>query len=236
MFENRIIPTLTISGNDLVRTTKFSSPRYVGDPLNVVRIFNNKEVDELIILDIDKPLGSEINYNLLESLAEECNMPLTYGGGIENLTQVNKIFKLGFEKILVRRQLARNQFFASEITSKYGKQSLITAIDICDLNGLTVREFAANLEEKILTAVQQGTGEVFINDRNRDGTLMGARHEIISLIARSSPVPVIWAGGFNSIEDIQLGFENGLSAVGIGSLFCYYGKFNSVLITYPSKK
>ncbi len=235
MFEKRTIPILTIHGNDLVKTIKFKNPRYVGDPLNVVRIFNNKEVDELIILDISISMGGEINYALLAQLAEECNMPLTYGGGIRDIHQVDKIFELGFEKVLVRRGFEVNRDLASQITSKYGRQSLIWGIDLPRENRKTEEVIANHLTFEIRKAIELGAGEVFINDQNRDGTLSGARHEIIRIVSVISDIPIIWAGGFNSLDDIKNGFLDGLSAVGVGAFFCYYGKFNSVLITYPIK-
>ncbi|CAN2170296.1 HisF Imidazoleglycerol-phosphate synthase [Candidatus Nanopelagicaceae bacterium] len=235
MFENRTIPILTIDGNDLVKTTKFKNPRYVGDPLNVVRIFNNKEVDELIILDITISMGSEINYPLLEQLAEECNMPLTYGGGISDIRQVDKIFELGFEKVLVRRGIEVNRDLVSQITTKYGRQSLILGIDLAVEISEHEEVITDKLSSEIRKAIELGAGEVFINDQNRDGTLSGARHEIIREVSVTSDIPIIWAGGFNSLDDIQNGFLDGLSAVGVGAFFCYYGKFNSVLITYPIK-
>ncbi len=233
MTENRIIPILTIKGEDLVKTTKFANPRYVGDPLNVLKIFNSKQVDEIILLDIGLKPDEEINFQLIESLAEECNMPLTYGGGIKYFYQAKQIFNLGFEKILIRNGIHSNPALCEEITSVYGRQSLIGGIDL-DLEGnLSQEEISHGLKLAINSIAQMGVGEVFINDMTRDGTLSGAQQGVISNSCNSSVLPVIWAGGFNSLEDIELGFANGLSAVGVGSLFSFYGKFKSVLITYP---
>jgi cyclase len=233
MTEKRIIPILTIQGEDLVKTTRFANARYIGDPLNVLRIFSSKHVDEIILLDIGLKPNQEINFQLIESLAEECNMPLTYGGGIKHFGQAKQIFELGFEKILIRNGIHLNPALCHEITSVYGRQSLIGGIDL-DLDAkLSQEEISDNLNRAIDSMTQKGVGEVFINDRTRDGTLSGAQQGIIVSSCSSGVLPVIWAGGFNSLADIELGFANGLSAVGVGSFFSFYGKFNSVLITYP---
>ena len=131
MLNPRIIPCLLIQNNGLVKTTKFSNPKYVGDPLNAVKIFNDKEADELIVLDIDATKEKrEPNYNLIENLASECRMPLCYGGGINNLSQALKIFSLGVEKIAISTSALNNISIVSEIASRVGSQSVVVVLDV----------------------------------------------------------------------------------------------------------
>lgn len=235
MFEKRVIPVLTVMNEDLVKTTRFDNPSYLGDPLNIIRIFNEKEVDELILLDIGKVKNEPINFNLLSSLSEECNMPLTYGGRIKSFEDARRILQLGFEKILVRSALESNPELVTQVASNYGSQSVICAIDIMSDAG-SVSEVIEEIAQKVQLAEILGGGEIFINDIDRDGTLQGANQRVIREINGMNKIPMLWGGGFNSQDDIQQGLESGLSGVAVGAFFSYYGRYRSVLITYPERK
>ena len=232
MFENRIIPLLTIVGEDLVKTKNFRNPRYIGDPLNVIRIFNEKEVDELTLIDIsENSKFSEPNYDYIASLAEECNMPLTYGGKITLMSQVDKLFMLGFEKILIRNGIELDSKLINQIASKYGSQSLVCGIDVSSDENKDFGEY----NQKMNSYINNGAGEILINDISRDGTLKGSNREFMKIICENKKIPITWAGGFNSLCDIKEGFNSGISAAAVGAFFSFYGKFQSVLITYPEK-
>ena len=235
MFEKRIIPVLTVMDEDLVKTQQFKNPGYLGDPLNIIRIFNEKEVDELILLDIGKNSDAPINFELLSNLSEECNMPLTYGGRIRNFMDVKKILQLGFEKVLIRSAIDTDPELVVQVTSTYGSQSVICAFDIKS-DERTVSEVVAQIAQKVQVAEKLGGGEIFFNDIDRDGTLKGANHQVIREINGMSKVPMLWGGGFNSQDDIEQGLESGLSGVAIGAYFSYFGKYRSVLITYPERR
>ena len=234
MFEKRIIPILTFMGEDLVKTKNFKNPKYIGDPLNVIRIFNEKEVDELTLIDISKDSErQEPNFRYLSSLAEECNMPLTYGGKIRNFDDVDAIFKIGFEKVLIRSGIENNLALIQKIAHTFGSQSLVCGIDI--KMGFT-DESIDDINIKISNYIKSGAGEIFINDISKDGTLSGANMHCIKYLCSDKNIPLTWAGGFNSLADINEGFECGLTGVGIGAFFSFYGKFKSVLITYPDRE
>lgn len=235
MFEKRIIPVLTVMNEDLVKTQQFKNPSYLGDPLNIIRIFNEKEVDELILLDIGKTRNAPINYDLLSDLSEECNMPLTYGGRIQNFEDAKKILQLGFEKILIRSAFESNPELVAQVTSTYGSQSVICAFDIKS-DTWAASKVISEIEQKVKAAEKLGGGEIFINDVDRDGTLRGANQKVIRNICGMSKIPLLWAGGFNSQGDIRQGLDSGLSGVAVSSLFSYFGKYRSVLITYPEGK
>jgi cyclase len=234
MFEKRVIPVLTVVNEDLVKTRQFQNPSYLGDPLNIIRIFNEKEVDELILLDIGKARSAPINFELLSSLSEECNMPLTYGGKISNFEDAQRILQLGFEKILVRGALENNPDLISQVASNYGSQSVVCAFDV-RTDTRAVSEVVEEIALKVVTAQELGGGEIFINDIDRDGTLQGANQNVIKGLCGMSKVPMVWGGGFNSQRDIEQGLESGLSGVAIGAYFSYFGKYRSVLITYPGR-
>lgn len=225
---------MTVVNEDLVKTWQFDKPSYLGDPLNVIRIFNEKEVDELILLDIGKVENAPINFDLLSSLSEECNMPLTYGGRISNFEDAKEILQLGFEKILVRNAIENNPELVTQVASNYGSQSVICAFDI-NSDSKTVSGSIEEIGQKVKIAEILGGGEIFINDRDRDGTLKGANQQVIKETCGLSRIPMLWGGGFNSQDDIELGLESGLSGVAVGAYFSYYGRYRSVLITYPER-
>jgi cyclase len=245
MLNPRIIPCLLIQNNGLVKTTKFSNPKYVGDPLNAVKIFNDKEADELIVLDIDATKEKrEPNYNLIENLASECRMPLCYGGGINNLSQALKIFSLGVEKIAISTSALNNISIVSEIASRVGSQSVVVVLDVkkkmfsnkyevfskngTKSSGMDAVEYAVKLE-------QEGAGELLINSIELDGTMKGYDLNLIKIIRAAVDIPITILGGASSFEEMsKVVNEFGVIGLAAGSLFVFKGRFRAVLINYPT--
>ena len=246
MLRPRIIPCLLIQGGGLVKTVKFKDPKYIGDPLNAVRIFNEKEVDELIVLDIDATrLGNSPNENLIENLAAECRMPLCYGGGINNIDQIERLISLGVEKVAVSSAIIETPALISEAAARVGSQSIVSIIDIKNTGlfkrpevvihnamqrtGLDPIEFACNLE-------QLGVGEIVINSVDQDGTMLGYDFELIDSFKKVVSVPLTALGGAGSFNDLrQLVQEYPVIGAAAGSLFVFKGKYRAVLINYPNR-
>jgi cyclase len=222
----RIIPCLLLRNNGLVKTIKFKDSIYIGDPINAVRIYNEKEVDELIFLDIDATREKkEPPFGMIRNLAGECFMPFAYGGGIETLSQIEEIIKSGAEKIVI------NTIVVSIDVKKRiigGKTVHISGGRID--TGMNPLEYAKEMED-------QGAGEIFINSIDRDGTMEGYDIELIKSISKAVNIPVIACGGAGNLEDLKLAVcKGGASAAAAGSLFVFHGKRRAVLITYPSYK
>ncbi|MCX6334996.1 MAG: AglZ/HisF2 family acetamidino modification protein [Bacteroidia bacterium] len=243
---NRIIPCLLLRNNGLVKTIRFKDSVYIGDPINAVRIFNEKEVDELIFLDIDATREKrEPSFSLIKKIAEECFMPFSYGGGISTLQQIEDIIKSGAEKIIINTQAVVKKDFIKEAAVRFGGSTIVVSMDIKKklIGGYMVHinggrqntgknpvEFAKEMEE-------QGAGELFINAIERDGTMEGYDMELIKSVTKTVSIPVIACGGAGNLNDLgQAVREGGASAAAAGSLFVFHGKRKAVLITYPSYK
>lgn len=246
MLKPRVIPCLLIKENSLVKTKKFSKPKYIGDPLNAVKIFNELEVDELIVLDIDATIkGLGPNEKLISKLAEECRMPLCYGGGIKTVEQFEKIISLGVEKLAISSAAIENPQIIYEAAKKVGSQSVVVVLDI-KYHGLISkpkittlsgsRIFNLDLFEFIKKIEDLGAGEIVINCIDRDGTRSGYDIELISKIRKVSKLILTLLGGANSFKDIEDLVAN-IKIVGCsaGSLFVLKGKFDAVLINYLDK-
>lgn len=242
----RIIPTLLLRGSGFVKTRNFKSPVYLGDCFNTVRLFNEKEADELMILDITAtPEKKPINFDLLRDLASECFMPLSYGGGIRSMEDMRQLFKAGFEKISLNTEAANNPQLVQEASREFGAQSVIVSIDIRrkilgryevyvngGRQGTGMDPFTAAKR-----AVDLGAGEILLNSIDRDGTMEGYDLEIIRRVADAVPVPLIACGGAGSLSHFHDAIhKGGASAVAGGSFFVFTGKHRAVLITYPSQK
>lgn len=244
MLTPRIIPCLLIHNKGLVKTVNFKNPKYVGDPLNAVKIFNEKEVDELIIVDIDASrLNKEPNYSLIEKLAIESRMPLCYGGGIKTAEQAQKIFSLGVEKISISSIAIENPSIVSEIASKVGNQSVIVVLDVKKklFGGYEVYTHNATkktgLDPVALSKKFEslGAGEIVINSIDNDGVMMGYDHRIIDSIREAINIPMTVLGGASSLDDMgELINKHGIIGVSAGSLFVFKGKYKAVLINYPT--
>ena len=246
MLKKRIIPILQISKERLVKTTKFKYPKYVGDPINAVKIFNEEEVDELIVLDIDATKKKvDPNYNLIRKLAEECRMPLCYGGGIKSIAQAEKIISLGVEKVAISSSAVYNPDLLSKISKKLGNQSMVLVLDVKKKlfrnkysiyinNGevdthIDPIEFCKKLEDFDL-------GEIVINSIDKDGTMEGYDYELIEKLFSLADFPMTVLGGAGSLQHIgSLIKQFGLIGASAGSLFVFKGNYRAVLINYPNK-
>ncbi len=239
---NRVIPCLLLQDGGLVKTKKFKNPKYVGDPINAIRIFNDKYVDELIFFDINASrFNKEPNYDLIARIAGECFMPLCYGGGIKTLEQARKLVAIGVEKISINSTAINNLELIKQLVAELGSQSVVGAIDI--KRNFWGKEYVYDSSKRRTTninpltharnLVDAGVGEIFINDVSRDGTFSGYSTELVSSIADKINVPLIVCGGASSIDDMQGIFKAGASAAAAGSLFVFYGPHRAVLINYP---
>lgn len=245
MLRPRIIPCLLIKDSGLVKTVKFGNPKYVGDPINAVRIFNEKEVDELIVLDIDATVKQqEPDYRLISQLAAECRMPLCYGGGVKTVEQVKKILSLGVEKIALSSAIVGNHELISEIVEQVGSQSIVVVLDVKKrLFGSQYDVYTHNGTKKttinIMDFVQQleklGVGEVVINSIDHDGVMNGYDLDLIAKIKSLIHVPMTVLGGAGSLTDIgSLIKQYEIIGSAAGSLFVFKGVYRAVLINYPS--
>jgi cyclase len=246
MLKPRITPCLLIQNDGLVKTQKFANPKYVGDPINAVKIFNEKEVDELIVLDIDaSTLGREPNYTLIRSLANECRMPLCYGGGVKTVEQVERIIQLGVEKVAISSAAISNPDFIAQAAKRVGSQSLAVVLDI-KKSGLLRRYEVFIQNGKIATGLSPsdlveklevlGAGEIVINSIDQDGQMQGYDLGLVELIRNQTSLPLTALGGAGSIMDIQgLIQKFGIIGAAAGSLFVFKGKYRAVLINYPSR-
>lgn len=243
MLRPRIIPCLLVSNKGLVKTVNFKNPKYVGDPINAVRIFNEKEADELTILDIDASrLNIEPDYRSIEYWASECRMPLCYGGGIKTVEQAQRIFSLGVEKIAISSAAIENPRIISAIAERVGIQSVVVVVDIKKktLGGYDVYTHNATKHHNIkpLDFVEQaerlGAGEIVINSVDLDGTMKGYDISFIKKVREKTNTPLTVLGGAGSLEHISgLIKEFGIIGASAGSLFVFKGIYRAVLINYP---
>nr|WP_294858263.1 AglZ/HisF2 family acetamidino modification protein [uncultured Fluviicola sp.] len=241
----RCIPVLLLQNGGLVKTVQFKNPKYVGDPLNAIRIFNEKEVDELVFLDIDASVkGTSIQLKLLKEIAEECFMPLAYGGGIKTIEDIRQVIQIGIEKVIIGSEILENPEFLNQAIREFGSSSICVSLDIektapgeyriytrsgTKATGMDPVDFAQKLD-------QSGVGELFIYSIDRDGTRKGYDLDLIRAIRKAVKIPVIACGGAGSIDDLCQAVEAGASAVAAGSLFVFHGKHQAVLISYPDKQ
>jgi cyclase len=243
MLQHRVIPCLLLSNGGLVKTRKFKNPVYVGDPINAIRIFNDKEVDELVLLDIKASLEKRgPNFDLLREIASECFMPLAYGGGVTSIDQIRTLLRLGIEKVILNTALVRDPNFLQEAVAIFGSQAITASIDVrrkifgrhevmtlagTQATGLGPVE-AAQMAEKL------GVGEILLTSIEAEGSFEGYDIELLSIVSQSVNVPVIASGGAASLEDFRTAVLIGhASAVAAGSMFVFYGRHRAVLITYP---
>ena len=246
MLYPRIIPCLLVHNRGLVKTVKFKDPKYVGDPINAVKIFNEKEVDELIVVDIDATAQNyEPDYKMIEYLAVECRMPFCYGGGIKTVEQAQHIFNLGVEKIALSSVAIANPAIVTDIAERVGNQSVVVVMDIhkrsltgkyeimtyngTKSTGLNPVEFAKEMEKR-------GAGEIVLNSIDLDGSMKGYDLNLIQKIRDVIHIPMTVLGGAGSLEDIGTVIkQHGIIGAAAGSLFVFKGKYRAVLISYPGK-
>ena len=243
MLRPRIIPCLLVQKGGLVKTVNFAAPKYVGDPLNAVRIFNEKEVDELIVVDIDATSdGREPDYSLIRNLAAECRMPLCYGGGVRTIDQVKKIISLGVEKVAIGAAAVEAPALLQEASVQVGRQSVVAVLDVrkrqdgsyevfirngTKATGRDPVEFARSVEHL-------GAGEVLLNSIDRDGAMAGYDLALARKIRQAVSIPMTVLGGAGSLRHIdELIGELGTVGAAAGSLFVFKGVYRAVLISYP---
>jgi imidazole glycerol-phosphate synthase subunit HisF len=245
MLRARIIPCLLLSDHGLVKTRKFRQPIYIGDPINTVRIFNDKECDEIVLLDIGATkLGREPNYTLIQEVAGECFMPISYGGGITRLEQVKRIIRAGVEKVVVNSAATTNLSLISEIAAFYGSQAVVVSIDVTKslFGKWSVRSHGGTQKTslELLPYLQRviaaGAGEILLNNIDRDGEMVGYDLDLVQQVTGSCTVPVIACGGAGKLGHLaSVLAEGGAAAAAAGSLFVYQGPHRAVLINYPDK-
>lgn len=245
MLRPRIIPSLLLQDNGLVKTVQFRNPKYVGDPINAVKIFNAKEADELAIFDIDATAkGLEPNYSLIERIANQSRMPLCYGGGVKTAEQAEKIFALGIEKIALSSAVLHQPELISEIAERVGSPSVVVVLDVKKklFGGYEVYTHNAKKAmgidpfEFAKKAQKLGAGEIIINAIDQDGVMKGYDMALIDKIRQKIALPLTVLGGAGSLKDIASVIEkHGIIGVAAGSLFVFKGAYKAVLINYPSK-
>jgi imidazole glycerol-phosphate synthase subunit HisF len=245
MNKTRVIPVLLLRGKGLVKTIKFKDPKYIGDPINSVRIFNEKEVDELVFLDITAtPEGRGPDFDLLADIAGEAFMPMAYGGGISTLEQVQRIFSLGFEKVVINTATYTAPQLIRDAVAIYGSQSIVGCVDVrrtllgryelVSHAGRTKQ--SGGLKEYVTELERLGVGEIIVNAVDRDGTQSGYDIKLIREVSTAVTVPVVACGGASGIDDfVAAVHEGGASAVAAGSLFVFVGPHRAVLINYPPR-
>jgi cyclase len=239
----RAIPCLLLKGGGLVKTTQFGQPKYVGDPINAVKLFNDLQVDELILLDITATReGREPDYARLEDIAGEAFMPIGYGGGVRTVEQARRLFRLGVEKVAVTTAAHETPSLLTDLAEQFGSQSIVAGIDVkrdwlnrprvMTLAGTTrsrrdVTEYARELQER-------GAGEILLTAIDRDGMRGGYDLRLIEQVSTAVKVPVIACGGAGSLAHLGEAVQAGASAAAAGSLFVFTGPHRAVLINYPS--
>jgi cyclase len=240
----RVIPVLLVKGNGLYKTIKFKDARYVGDPINAIRIFNEKEVDELCVLDITAGAdGSGPNMKLIEEFASECFMPVCYGGGITTFEHARDIFKLGIEKIALNTAAVLQPDLVARISESYGASSVVVSVDYkSNLFGkaqVHIQNGQQNTKRDVVEHARAmeaaGAGELLLNSISRDGTGEGYDLEVLKRVSEAVSIPVIACGGAGTLDHLRRAVrEGGASAVSAGSMFVFHGKLRGVLINFPS--
>lgn len=241
----RVMPCLLLRNKALVKTVQFKNPGYVGDPMNAIRIFNEKEVDELVFLDITRTVENQRpQLKLLAEMASECFMPLAYGGGISLMEDVDAIFSSGIEKVVINSHAVKDPTFVTRVADKYGSQAVVVSIDVKrslfgkyevythggrQATGLDPVSYAAKME-------RAGAGELLLTSIDRDGTGKGFDVELIRRVTSAAKIPLVASGGAAKIEDCGIAVkQGGASAVALGSMAVYHGRNRAVLINFPTR-
>lgn len=246
MLYPRIIPCLLVHKKGLVKTVKFRNSKYIGDPINAVKIFNEKEVDELIVLDIDATVENrEPDYRMIENLATECRMPFCYGGGIKTSEQARKVFALGVEKVAISSAAIENPELISSMAKSVGSQSVVVVLDvkkrlIGNKYDVWIHNGQKNTKKNPIELAKQmeelGAGEIVINSIDNDGLMKSYDFAIIDALRKSIMIPMTVLGGAGSLDNIkELISKHGIIGAAAGSLFVFKGRYRAVLINYPGR-
>ena len=246
MLRIRVIPILLLHGRGLVKGSKFKGHKYVGDPLNAVRIFNEKEVDELVFLDISANKQSTgPNFSLVEEIAEEAFMPFSYGGGISNLFEIERLFKLGVEKVILNSSAVQRPELITEAVESFGSQSIVVSIDVrqsllgkyqvyIDSGRRNARMGPVELAKSVEAL---GAGEIILCSVDREGTRQGYDLHLVKQVASALQIPVVASGGAGALGHFSAAVnEAGAAGVAAGDMFIFHGKHKAVLITYPDSE
>lgn len=237
----RVIPVLLLSKGLVYKTVKFKRPKYIGEAINAVKIFNEKESDELILMDIGATKErNEPNISSLKEIVSEAFMPIGYGGGISSLHQIENLFKIGIEKVIINSALYTKPNLVNEASKIFGSQSVVVSVDVkknfwgtyvpYSISG--TKKQRNNINELLISIQDQGAGEIIINSIDKDGTMEGYELELIANSAELLSIPIVALGGAKNIEDFEMAIKNGASAVAAGSMFVFQGPHKAVLISY----
>ena len=243
MLRTRVMPCILLKNGRLVKTVKFQNDKYVGDLLNAVRIYNQKEVDELVVFDISRTTsGQLIDFDLIQKMAAQCFMPVCYGGGVKTLNDFKTLFTLGVEKVSVSSLLFDNPEVVRDAVSIYGSQSIVATIDLVKplfrsryvIKTHSGRKKRAVLTSEIIAYCEDlGVGEIILTSIDHEGQGKGYDYELVKQISHSVNIPVVISGGAGQLDDFKKAVDSGASAVAAGDMFTFYGKHRAVLITYP---
>jgi imidazole glycerol-phosphate synthase subunit HisF len=241
----RVIPVLLIHEQGLVKSVKFRNYKYVGDPINAVRIFNEKEVDEIAILDIDKTRESrKPDVERIREIVSEAFMPVSYGGGITTTEEVKNILAAGVEKVILNSGAYRNPSLVTEVAKKFGSQSVVVSIDykknMLGKVSVYIENGTVNTRKNPVEYAKEmenaGAGEILLNAISRDGSFAGYDLEMINHVSNTINIPLIAVGGASGLQDFKEAAKSGASAVCAGSMFVFQRPHRAVLISYPSQK
>lgn len=246
MLKSRVIPCLLLKDGGLVKTTRFAKPQYVGDPINAIRIFNDKEVDELVLLDIDATRsGRGPAYSTIEEVASECFMPLAYGGGVRSVEEARRILRLGVEKVIFNGAAWHDPQTLARAAAEFGSQAVVASIDVrrkifgryevyvdngTKPTGQSPADYARRMESI-------GVGEILLSAIDQDGVMKGYDLSLIASVTSAVGIPVVASGGAGTLADLRAAIEQGgAAAVSAGAMFVFHGPHRAVLITYPSRQ
>jgi cyclase len=244
MYRSRVVPCLLLKDKGLYKTTQFKEPRYLGDPINTLRLFNDKEVDEIVLLDISASTNNkEPNIDYLKRVVAECFMPICYGGGISTLKQVETLYKVGIEKVSFNTALSTKPELIKEAAKNFGSQSIVASIDFKKNILGSYSVYVKSGKEKVKynpieyakRAEDLGAGEILLTSIDNEGMMKGYDYNIIEKISSAVSIPVIANGGAENLPDCVKAVNSGASAAAAGSLFVYYGNRKAVLVNYPTQ-
>lgn len=238
----RLIPVLLVRSGGLQKSHKFSTWKYVGDVLNAIKIFNEKDVDEIVVLDVDATReGRGPDFDLLDQLASECFMPLAYGGGVDSVNVARQVMDRGIEKVVLNAAAWKRPDLVTEVSSILGSSSTVVSVDVTSgrksllrydhITGSVVKK--ENLADRLKTLVNAGAGEILVQSKDRDGTLEGPDLGMMDELTRHLSVPTVYAGGIASLDDCVSLWKSGVSGAAAGAWFVFRGPHRAVLITYP---
>ena len=243
MLQKRLIPCLLLQGDRVVKTIKFKDPKYIGDPINSVRILNNKGADEVFIVDIDASKKNQgLNFALLEQIATEAFMPLGYAGGIKTLEEIEKLFALGYEKVALGSGAFTHPQLITQASKRFGSQSIVGIVDV-DKSFIGTKKAVNHLNHSqnssplawALKLQELGAGEIILHSLYKDGTYTGYDLDLIEEISQKLSVPLVALGGAQSKDDLVSALKAGCDGAAAGSIFVYHGPLKGVLINYPSR-